>query len=89
MSDPHERRVSSLRRDLNDVVRSPDGSFSFSKVSTYSGQILCGYLLIKHAETILQHSDALAVILCGMMLPELLKKLLIMKMGGKDGDDKH
>jgi len=78
MSAPKERRVSPLRRALNDAFRDPQGRFSVSKVIAVWGQALCGWLLIHHAEKIIEHWDALALLLAFLIAPDIGKKWLTM-----------
>ena len=73
-----ERRLSPFRRDLNQTVRDPEGRFSPSKVIAIGGQALCGWLLVHHAEKIVEHWDAMALLLAFLIAPDIGKKWLTM-----------
>ncbi len=79
-----EKRTSSCRRDLNDIVRDESGRISGTKIGTICGQILAGKLLIEHSQYVIDRWDALAILLVAMTAPELLRKLLAMKYGNGD-----
>jgi hypothetical protein len=73
------RKRGAIRRDLNDVIRDTNGRFSLTKVMSYFGQGLAGYLLLKHAEYALDRWDSLLVILCVMVMPDMLKRIISSK----------
>ena len=75
-----ERR-SVLRRDLNDMVRDPEGRVSEAKLWASLGKAICAYLLMYNRDAIIRNWDALAVMLVIMVAPDILKKLLSMKYG--------
>jgi hypothetical protein len=80
-----ERRTQSLRRDLNDLFRGPDGKISGSKVGTYVGQYVAAHMLLGNQEDVIAHWDSLAVLFLVLIAPEAYKRLLAMKYsGGKD-----
>lgn len=73
------RKRGAIRRDLNDVFRDAQGKFSLTKVMGYGGQGLAGWLLIKHAEYAINRWDSLLVILCVMVMPDMLKRIISSK----------
>ena len=74
-----ERRVNTLRRDLNDLVRDRDGSLSPTKIGTLIGQWLAIKLILENGETIIKNWDSLTVLFSVLIAPELFKKLVNMK----------
>ena len=74
-------RMSILRRDLNDLVRSRDGSLSPSKIGTLLGQWLAVKLILGNGSVLIANWDSLTVLFAVLIAPELFKKLMIMKYG--------
>lgn len=82
-SEEDQRKSSGIRRDINDLVRDDaSGKVSGSKIGTYAGQYISGYLLLTQSDDVLSHWDSLAILLTALMLPEMLKKFITMKWGG-------
>lgn len=83
-----ERRKSLLRRDLNDLVRDPSGRVAEAKVFAvvFKGSMV--YVFLKHAELILKDWMILAVFVTAMLAPDLLKKVLSMRIGLPGGEVK-
>lgn len=79
-----ERRTSTLRRDLNDLVRDESGRLSPTKIGTLVGQWLAVKLIIQHGSEIIANWDSLTVLFCVLIAPELFKKMLNMKYGNGD-----
>ena len=75
------RRTASLRRDLNDLVRTPEGKVAEAKVWSNVGKFIAAWLLIHHTEYIIERWDALTILLTILVLPDLFKKVLEMKYG--------
>ena len=73
------RKRGAIRRDLNDVFRDAQGKFSLTKVLGYVGQMLAGYLLLLHAEYAIDRWDSLLVLLCVMVMPDMLKRIISSK----------
>lgn len=71
-----ERRSATLRRDLNDVFRDEKGHFTLTKTLGYGGQIIAGYLLVHHAEYVIDHGDAMAILLTFMIAPHLITRII-------------
>jgi len=68
-----------LRRDLNDVVRSPDGRVSEAKLWASAGKAASLFLIMRYSESVIAHWDVLAVLLLVLVAPDLLKKMVAMK----------
>ena len=68
-----------LRRDLNDVVRDVSGKVSAAKVSALVGQSIAAYLLLKHAQAVIERWDALAILLTILVAPDNFRKVINMK----------
>lgn len=75
-------RKASVRRDLNDMIRGPDGKVSAVKVGSATGQAIAAYLLLAYADTALLSWDVLTVLFSVLILPDSLKKTIQMKYGG-------
>lgn len=70
-----------LRRDLNDLVRTPTGQVAEAKVWSNVGKFIAAYLLLHYSEYIIERWDALTILLTILVLPDLFKKVLEMKYG--------
>ncbi len=68
-----------LRRDLNDLIRNPEGKVSESKLYSNIGKIVAIYLLVAYAESVLKSYDVLLVLLGFVVVPDILKKAISMK----------
>lgn len=77
-----DRRKVSVRRDLNDLVRSPDGKVSESKGGAVLFKTAMLYVFITEIKTILSDWMILAIFVTAFIAPDLLKKVLTMKLGG-------
>lgn len=82
---PEQRHSSGIRRDINDLVRGEDGKLSGSKIGTYAGQYISGYLLF--TSPALPSWDELAVLFTVLIAPELWKLVLRMKYGNVVGGE--
>lgn len=76
-----ERRKAILRRDLNDLVRDPHGRVSEAKVFAVLFKSSMVWVFLKHTELILKDWMILAVFVTAMLAPDLLKKILSMRVG--------
>ena len=74
-----DRRQATIRRDLNDLVRNEKGEFALMKLLAYSGQVICCYLLLHHAEYIVDRWDALAILLTFVIAPDLARRIISSK----------
>lgn len=81
MAPALERRRSTIRRDLNDLVRDEQGRLSPTKIGTLLGQWLAVKLIIQHGSEIIANWDSLTVLFCVLIAPEIFKKMLNMKYG--------
>lgn len=79
-----ERRKSMIRRDLNDLIRSPDGKVSEAKGGVVLFKTAMLYVFLKYAEDILADWMILALFIVTFIAPDLLKKILSMKVGVKE-----
>lgn len=64
------RQGSKARRQINE--------FGESRLWGQAGKVLCVWLIYKHAETLINHPDALIVLLGLLILPEIAKKIITM-----------
>ena len=76
-----EKRHHTIRRDLNDLIRSEDGKVSEAKVWTNAGKCIAAWLLLHHTEYIVERWDALTILLLILVAPDLVKKVVTMKYG--------
>ncbi len=79
-----ERRMSGVRRDLNDLVRDESGKCSPAKVGAMIGQGIAIKYLLEHWQSVITSWDILTILLSVLIAPDLFKKLLVMKYGGTD-----
>jgi hypothetical protein len=79
-----DNRHSTLRRDLNNLVRDDKGDFSLEKIGTYVGQYLAASYLVSHLDKPVPTWDIMTVWFVVLTAPSLFKKLMNMKYGGKD-----
>ena len=77
-----DRRQSTIRRDLNDLVREEGGRLSPTKIGTLVGQWLSVKLILENGEKIIANWDSLSVLFLVLIAPEIAKKMLNMKYGG-------
>ena len=70
-----------LRADLNDLVRSPDGRLSEAKLSAVIFKAALVWSFAKFADQILQHWEVLSTYIVALIAPDLLKKWLMMRAG--------
>lgn len=77
------RRKSPLRRDLNDLVRGPDGKVSEAKVGALAFKALLFWAFIHYAESILKQWEIFSVFVATFIVPDALKKILEAKAGVK------
>ena len=89
MSDLPDRRKGGIRRDINSLFRGPDGEISGSKLGTYVGQYLAGRALYLNIDELIDHWDSLAILLTALMLPEILKRIMLMRIGGGSSETRE
>ena len=83
----NDQRQSTIRRNLNDMFMR-GGEVQESK---FWGNLFKGagfWLLVTHAETVLKDWAILATLLVVGIAPDLLKKIITLKMGGKHEETK-
>lgn len=81
-----ERRKASVRRDLNDMVRDPVGKVAEAKVFAVGFKAAMIWVFLERAEQILRDWMILAVFVTAMLMPDLLKKVMAMKLGHQSKD---
>ena len=85
MTEPVQlKRKASVRRDLNDLIRGPDGKVSAAKTSALVGQGIAAYLLLAYSQTVLERWDALAILLTILVAPDNFRKIVNMRYGNKE-----
>ncbi len=77
-----DRRKAILRRDLNDLVRDPSGRVSEAKSYAVIFKGAMVWVFLKHTELILKDWMILAVFVTALLAPDVLKKLMAMRLGG-------
>lgn len=78
----NERRTPvSVRRDLNDLIRSPDGKVSEAKAGTVLFKSAMLYVFVDKIDAILADWIILSIFVTAFIAPDLLKKVLTMKAG--------
>lgn len=78
-----ERRTQHLRRDINDLVRGPDGKVSEAKVYVVAFKGVLLYVFVHRATEILADWTLLMVFVGTFIFPDILKKLISVKAGVK------
>ena len=76
---PRTRRV---QRALEDLIRSPDGKVSEAKAWANVGKLICVFLLLWHTTDVIAHYEFAMVLLAFLIAPDLVKKMLAMRLGG-------
>lgn len=79
-----ERRGSAMRRDLNDLIRSPDGKVSEAKGFAVTFKAAMIYVFLRNTDAILAEWTILALFITAFLAPDLLKKIISMKIGVKE-----
>lgn len=77
-----------MRRDLNDLVRGPDGKVAEAKVGAVAFKAAMIYVFLEHAVLVLKDWMVLAVFVTALLAPDLLKKLMSMKLGTGSSEPK-
>ena len=73
-----------MQRDLNDLVRSPDGKVSEAKGFAVAFKMAMVYVFLQHTEEVLAEWTIFALFITAFLAPDLLKKLISMKAGVKE-----
>lgn len=77
-----ERRgPATVRRDLNDLIRSPDGKVSEAKVGAVLFKSAMLYVFVAKIDAVLADWIILSIFVTTFVAPDLLKKVLTMKAG--------
>ena len=76
-----ERRKATVRRDLNDLIRSPDGKVSEAKGGVVLFKTAMMWAFVTQINTILSDWMILSIFVTTFVAPDLLKKVLSQKAG--------
>ena len=76
-----KRNPVTLRRDLNDLIRSPDGKVSEAKAGAVLFKSAMLYVFVAKIDAILSDWIILSIFVTAFIAPDLLKKVLTMKAG--------
>lgn len=76
-----DRRKATVRRDLNDLIRSPDGKVSEAKAGAVLFKAAMLYVFLKFTDKILGDGMILAIFVASFIAPDVIKKVLTMKAG--------
>ncbi len=87
MKPTTEKRKGTLRRQVNDLVMR-DGEVQESKLWANLFKAAALWLVMFHAETVLKDWAILATLLVIGVAPDLLKKMITMKLGGHNESSK-
>lgn len=71
----------SIRRDINDLVRDPQGRMSEAKLFAIFFKLLMLDIFWQNAPVILSDWEVLAVFVTSFVAPDLLKKLISSRAG--------
>lgn len=79
-----EKRKSPFRRQINEAFCDPDGAFSVSKFLAVWTQISVLAHMNRTWDTLIKPDTwaTLAIVLCVLIAPDLLKKIITLKLGG-------
>lgn len=78
-----ERRQSLFRRDLNELVRDPQGKVSAGKVGSIVGQFIAAKYLLVHNGDLINKWETLLILLSVLIAPEILKKVITMRYSNR------
>ena len=77
-----ERRKSAFRRQWNEAFCGPDGEFSVSKFLAVWAQIAVLAHMNRVFDELVAKPESLLIVLSFLIAPDIIKKALVMKMGG-------
>lgn len=80
-----DRRTPSMRRDLNDLIRSPDGKVAEAKGFAVVFKVAMLYVFVNRTEEILAEWTILALFIAAFLAPDLLKKIVAARLGAPPG----
>lgn len=83
-----ERRQASVRRDLNDLVRGPDGKVAEAKVFVLVFKAAMVWAFVEHIAAILKDWMILGLFIAALIAPDLFKKMMVMRLGGNPTNSK-
>lgn len=77
-----EKRHSPMRRQINEAFCDPDGAFSISKFLAVWAQIaVLAHTNIAFSDLI-SKPESLLIVLAFLIAPDIIKKALVLKLGG-------
>jgi len=79
-----DRRKSIFRRDLNDLVRGPDGKVSEAKAYAVAFKGLMFYTFFHYTDKILGGWEVFSIFVTAFLAPDLLKKALVLRSERKE-----
>jgi hypothetical protein len=77
-----EKRKSPMRRQMNEAFCDPLGKFSISKFLAVWAQIAILAHMNRWFEELISKPESLLIVLSFLIAPEIIKKALVMKLGG-------
>jgi hypothetical protein len=83
-----EQRTRTVARDLNDLVRDPNGRVAEAKVFAVIFKPFLLWVFMTNAQEVLRDWGILTVIVVTFVAPDLLKKLIAMRSGIPDGESR-
>jgi hypothetical protein len=78
-----EQRVSPIRRQFNQAFCDPNGDFNIGKFLVLWTQIGILAQAMRFFEDLIAKPESLLVILTFLIAPEIIKKALVLKLGGQ------
>jgi hypothetical protein len=72
--------MSTIRSDINSLV-SRKGEPEEAKLFSVIGKGLCVWLIWKHSEVLISHSDVLSILLLFLIMPDLIKRFMENRFG--------
>ena len=82
MTRKTDRRRHLIRRQWNDAFCDPDGRFSIGKFLAIWSQIVVLAHMGTSWEKLIDKPETLLIVLAFLIAPDLIKKALILKLGG-------
>jgi len=76
------RRHSAMRRQFNEAFCGPDGRFSIGKFLSIWAQIVVLGHMGTSWDKLIDKPETLLIVLTFLIAPDIIKKALVMKLGG-------
>ena len=77
-----DRRKSALRRQINEAFCDPNGTFSIGKFLAVWAQIVTLAHFGRTFDVLILHPETMLIVLAFLIAPDIIKKALVMKLGG-------